>query len=58
MADAIIKELWAIKDAIAREHDYDVTALVAALRKRSEATGGQTVDLSRPRSTASKDPKS
>ena len=32
MADEIIKELWAIKDAMAREAGYDVSRLVAGLR--------------------------
>ena len=32
MADEIIRELWRIKDEIAKEHDYDLDALVAHLR--------------------------
>ena len=32
MSDQIIKELWQIKDSIAREHDYDIESLVAHLQ--------------------------
>ncbi len=32
MPDEIIKELWQIKDANAREHSYDIEALVAYLQ--------------------------
>jgi len=32
MTDEIIKELWRIKDDIAREHSYDLDRLVADLR--------------------------
>jgi lipopolysaccharide biosynthesis protein len=35
MADEIIQELWATKDAIAREHGYDVGVLVAHLQRQS-----------------------
>ena len=36
MADEIIEELWAIKDTIAREADYDVDKLVALVQARQE----------------------
>ncbi len=32
MPDAIIEELWRVKDRMAREAGYDVAALAAALR--------------------------
>lgn len=35
MKDEIIEELWSVKDQIAKEHDYDLDALVAHLRSRS-----------------------
>ncbi len=46
MPDEIIKELWQIKDSIAREHGYDVKKLVAHLRKRERLAGQRIVDLS------------
>ena len=37
MTDEIIKELWEIKDNIAKEHEYDLDSLVAYLQtKRRE----------------------
>ena len=39
MADEIINELWEIKDAIAREHRYDIDALVAYLKTRKRPKG-------------------
>ena len=46
MADEIIKELWEIKDGIAREHGYDMDALIAQLQTRRKAEGQQVLDLS------------
>ena len=42
MSDEIIKELWRIKDSIAREHGNDVRKLAAYLqdRKRREHFSG------------------
>ena len=34
MADEIIKELWRIKDEMAREHGYDVRRFAAYIRSR------------------------
>lgn len=34
MSDDIIKELWEIKDSVAREHGYDIDRLVAYVRTR------------------------
>jgi hypothetical protein len=45
MADEIIKELWTIKDAIAREYGCDVKALVAHLRAKKHDEDKQVVDL-------------
>jgi len=45
MADEIIEELWSIKDGIAREHDYDVDALVAYLTALAPSPGQRVVDL-------------
>jgi len=45
MADEIIRELWQIKDAMAREHGYDVDALVAHLRRLEPGSGRVVADL-------------
>lgn len=45
MSDAIIKELWQIKDSIAREHGYDLEALVAHLQAKKRPEGQRIVDL-------------
>ena len=45
MSDEIIKELWKIKDSIAREHGYDIEALVAHLQTKKRPEGQQVVDL-------------
>lgn len=37
MTNEIIKELWRIKDDIAREHSYDLDRLVADLRNTEQA---------------------
>ena len=59
MPDAIIAELWRIKDTMAREHGFDVKALAAYLRGKeqsrhahpSKLTAGPTAAISvgRPR---------
>jgi hypothetical protein len=36
MADEIMKELWAIKDALAKEADYDVDKLVELIQARQK----------------------
>ena len=46
MSDEIIMELWRIKDRIAREHGYDIDALVAHLQAKNRAEGRQVVNLS------------
>jgi hypothetical protein len=53
--DAIVEEVRAVRDEIAREHDYDIGAIFAALRKM-EATGpGHHVSLA-PRKIAERSP--
>ena len=51
MPDAIIKELWKAKDDIAREHGYNVDALIAHLRECQEADERKVVDLSAKKRT-------
>jgi hypothetical protein len=45
MSDEIIKELWQIKDSIAREYEYDLEALVAHLQTKKRSEGQRIVDL-------------
>ena len=45
MADEVIEELWRVKDAMAREHGYDVARLAADLQGRQEEEGHRIVDL-------------
>ena len=52
MSDEIIEKLWRIKDSIAREHGYDIEALVAYLQSKKKAEGQQVVDLSAMKKTA------
>ena len=55
MPDEIIKELWQIKDSIAREHGFDIEALVAHLQTRKRPEGQRVVDLRALRGTAKGD---
>ena len=52
MSDEIIEELWRIKDSIAREHGYDIEALVAYLQSKEKAEGRRIVNLSAMKKTA------
>lgn len=45
MPDAIMKELWDTKDAIAREHGYNMEALIAHLRSMKRPKNQKVVDL-------------
>lgn len=56
MADEIIEELWEIKDSIARQHGYEVEALVAHLHARKRLEGQRVVDLHAMRKTTEQDP--
>ncbi len=52
MPDQIIKELWQIKDSIAREHGYNIEALVAHLQTKERPEGHRVVDLRAMREAA------
>ena len=53
MADEVIEELWRIKDAIAREHGYDIARLAADLQIRQRETGHRIVNLQASRQPGS-----
>ena len=42
MPDEIIKELWRVKDDLAREHGYDVRALAAYLQEKERREGSES----------------
>jgi len=44
MTDEVIEELWRVKDRIARDHGYDLDALVVHLRNREQTCGHRVVD--------------
>ena len=46
MSDEIIRELWKIKDEIARENGYDVKRLIAYLQAKKKSGDYRFVDLS------------
>jgi hypothetical protein len=52
MPDELIKELWQIKDSIAREYGYDIEALVAHLQTKERPEGQRVVDLRAMREAA------
>jgi len=43
--DPIIEEIRAIRDEFAKEHGYDVKAIVAALQREEAESGLQVVSL-------------
>lgn len=43
--DTIVDEVRAIRDAIAREHNYDLASICRALREEARAAGIATVSL-------------
>ena len=55
MSDEIIKELWQIKESIAREHGYDVGRFIDYIRSMPRPPGQRVVDLSGSKSVAEGD---
>jgi hypothetical protein len=47
MSDEVIRELWRVKDELAKEFNYDIGALAAEIRRRDKESGETIVDLSR-----------
>ena len=52
MADEIIKELWQIKDDLAREHDYDMDSYFTHLLTRKRTGDHRIIDLRAMKKTA------
>ena len=46
MPDEVMQELWQSKDRIAREHGYEMDALVAHLQGKERQRGPQVADPS------------
>lgn len=46
MSDEVMQELWQFKDRIAREHGYEIDALVNHLQGKERQRGPYVVDLS------------
>ena len=55
MSDEVIKELWQVKERIAREHGYDVYRLAAYIRSMPRPPGQRVVDLSGSKNAAEGD---
>jgi hypothetical protein len=53
--DAIVDEVRTVRDEIAREYDYDIGAIFAALRKMGATGPGHHVSLE-PRTIANQSP--
>ncbi len=51
--DPIVQEVRAIREAFAKEHGYNVKAIVQALQREEQASGRQRVSLP-PKRTAKK----
>ena len=50
----ILEEVWRNRDEFAREHNYDVSAMVAALQEMEKRSRGKIVDRRQPRSDSDK----
>jgi len=48
MSDEVLKELWEVKDQIAREALYDTVALLTRLQDAQKKSNRTIVDFSRP----------
>ncbi|MFW5894154.1 MAG: hypothetical protein ACOCUY_03375 [Verrucomicrobiota bacterium] len=47
MKDEILEELWATKDGIAQETDYDVSTLMSQLKNAQAKSSRKVVNLSK-----------
>jgi hypothetical protein len=54
--DPVLEEVRSIRDGLAREHNYDVKAIVAALQQEAAGSGQQVVVLP-PKRIAPEEPR-
>jgi hypothetical protein len=47
MTDEIIQEVWRSKDRLAKQFNYDLSALATELRKRQQQSGRTAVNLTK-----------
>jgi hypothetical protein len=57
MKNEILQEVWRNRDAFARENNYDLNAMVAALQEMEKHPLTRTVDRRKQTSTESVNPK-
>ena len=43
--DPIIEEIHAVREAFAKDHDYDLAAMVETLRRHQRESGGKSYPL-------------
>jgi hypothetical protein len=48
MKNEILKEIWAVKDALAAKHHYSIDELFRNLCEREKTPGHRYVDFSQP----------
>ena len=46
MENEILKELWDVKDSIAKENNFDIDQLAKILKEKQENNKHQSIDLS------------
>lgn len=47
MSDEIIQEVWRTKDKIAKQFNYDISALAAELQRQQQHSGRKVVNLAK-----------
>ena len=50
----ILEEVWRNRDEFAKEHHYDISAMVASLQEMEKRSTGKIVDRRRPRPDSDK----
>jgi len=55
-ADAVLREIWRIRDEMSASYDYDIGKLFASLRERERKSGHRVIDLSHSYPVVSAEP--